>query len=438
MVFKGSLSAWRLQLERTSGYKWLLLALLFLVATLNYADRTAFTPVFPLLKQDLGMSDLGLAAIGSFFLWSYAAASPFAGYFGDRFSRRSLIIGSLVAWSLVTALTAFVTTAGQLLAMRLLLGVSEALYMPAAIALLAQFHAGETRGTAMGVHLAGFQIGVVAGGTLAGYFGDLYGWRPAVLGLGTLGLALALLCYFLMAEPSSRALSSEADQVGQLPIWTTICDVAKVASYWVLAGEAMLISVGVWIFTNWLPLYFKESFSLSLGQAGFSGTATVTLGVVIGILGGGWLSDRVAKQDAGRRMLLHSACDLAAVPFLFVFWWSNQRQWIAIAIFCFSLMRALGQANAVPVLYEVLKPRTWSTAIGLMNTTNCLAGGAGILLAGFLKTNFGLKWAFVGVSAVVFVAGLLLFIGYKGFLRADLRRSLALPVATSIHKPLAR
>ena len=93
-------------------YKWILVGVLFLAASLNYADRGALTAVFPLLRKDLGMSDLALAAIGSFFLWSYALFSPLAGYLGDRFSRSALVTWSVVAWSVVTALTAFVQTSG--------------------------------------------------------------------------------------------------------------------------------------------------------------------------------------------------------------------------------------------------------------------------------------------------------------------------------------
>ena len=135
-------------------YKWILVAILFLAASLNYADRGALTAVFPLLRKDLGMSDMALAAIGSFFLWSYALFSPLAGYLGDRFSRSALVTWSIVAWSVVTILTAFVQTTEQLLSMRVLLGIAESLYIPASLALIAEHHATPTRAMAMSLHLA--------------------------------------------------------------------------------------------------------------------------------------------------------------------------------------------------------------------------------------------------------------------------------------------
>ncbi len=195
-------------------YKWILVGILFLAASLNYADRGALTAVFPLLRKDLGMSDLALAAIGSFFLWSYALFSPLAGYLGDRFSRSALVTWSVVAWSVVTALTAFVQTTEQLLAMRVLLGVAESLYIPASLALIAEHHATPTRAMAMSLHLSGFYSGVVFGGTVAGYLGDSYGWRPSLLVLGGVGLLLGLLCkltvFGLPTEPEHGACVREA------------------------------------------------------------------------------------------------------------------------------------------------------------------------------------------------------------------------------------
>jgi MFS family permease len=145
----------RKDLAASPRYKWISLGLLFVVSALNYADRGAITAVFPLLKSELGMSDVALAATGSLFLWSYALASPLAGYLGDRFPRSSVIVWSLVAWSLVTAMTGFVSTANHVLATRVLLGLAESLYFPAAIALIAELHSSRTQATAMGIHLSG-------------------------------------------------------------------------------------------------------------------------------------------------------------------------------------------------------------------------------------------------------------------------------------------
>jgi MFS family permease len=232
---------------------------------LNYADRGALTAVFPLLRKDLGMSDMALAAIGSFFLWSYALFSPLAGYLGDRLSRSALVTWSVVAWSVVTILTAFVQTTEQLLTMRVLLGLAESLYIPAALALIAEHHATPTRAMAMALHLAGFYSGVVFGGTVAGYLGDSYGWRPSLLLLGCVGLLLGLLCKLtVFGLPSSSSAEPITEMQAVQSFGRSFSNLVKMASYWVLLLEAMLLAIGTWIFANWLPLYFTETFKMSL------------------------------------------------------------------------------------------------------------------------------------------------------------------------------
>ena len=406
-------------------YKWILVAILFLAASLNYADRGALTAVFPLLRKDLGMSDLALAAIGSFFLWSYALFSPLAGYLGDRFSRSALVTWSVVAWSLVTVFTAFVQSTEQLLAMRVLLGVAESLYIPASLALIAEHHATPTRAMAMALHLTGFYAGVVFGGTVAGYLGDSYGWRPSLLVLGGVGLLLGLLCKFtVFGLPSSLGAAPVPEKQAVQTFGRSFSNLVKTASYWILLLEAMLLAIGTWIFANWLPLYFTEAFRMSLSGAGFAGTFPVQAGAMIGILAGGYFSDRVARKTVQRRMLLHSLCYLAAAPLLLTFVVSSSYAIIIAAIFGYSLLRAVGGANANPLLCDLLPKNSWSTAVGLMNTTNCFAGGVGILIAGYLKRDFGLGGIFAGTAGIVLVAGILLLLGYFLFLRRDLERSL--------------
>jgi MFS family permease len=406
-------------------YKWILVAVLFLAASLNYADRGALTAVFPLLRKDLGMSDMALAAIGSFFLWSYALFSPLAGYLGDRFSRSALVTWSIVAWSVVTILTAFVRTTEQLLSMRVLLGIAESLYIPASLALIAEHHATPTRAMAMSLHLAGFYSGVVFGGTVAGYLGESYGWRPSLLVLGGVGLLLGLLCKLtVFGLPAAQNPEPLPEKQNDQSFRRSFSNLVRTVSFWVLLLEAMLLAIGTWIFANWLPLYFTETFKMSMSGAGFAGTFPVQAGAMIGILAGGYFSDRVARKTVQRRMLFHSLCYLAAAPLLLAFVVSSSYGIILGAIFGYSLLRAVGGANANPLLCDLLPKSSWSTAVGLMNTTNCFAGGVGILIAGYLKRDFGLGGIFAGTAGIVLVAGILLLLGYFLFLQRDLERSL--------------
>lgn len=335
-------------------YKWLLVALLFLVAVVNYADRTALSAVFPLLKSSLGMSDAALGAVGTTFLWTYGLASPLAGMIGDRYRRTALITASLAAWSSVTVLTALATTSFQLLSARVLLGLSESLYIPSALALIGEYHTKATRGTAMSLHIAGMQLGFVVGGSLSGFLGSLYGWQAPLFVLGIAGLALALACHLVFQhEPKTPQSSESSVAPSDFPLTQTLRTTLRVPSFLVLATESMLTSIGMWVFAYWLPFYFQEIFKMSLTSAGLYGTAAVSGGGWVGILFGGLLSDKVSKRRASNRMLLESICYFVAAPFLLSFVWSRSAGWIAISVFFFSLFQTLGFANANPLLCDL-------------------------------------------------------------------------------------
>jgi MFS family permease len=415
------------------GRPWHVVAMLFFIACLNYADRTAISAVFPLLRSELDISDVGLGAIGSFFLWSYAIGSPFAGWLADRVSRSKMVVYSLTAWSLITIATGMVTDSNQLLFTRILLGLAECGYLPAAIALIADHHSPETRATAMGVHLAGLNFGLVAGGALAGYLGEHYGWRVGFFLLGGVGLALAAMARYFLTDVSTPAVRRAADTGGSA--LESVKSVLGIPTYLILVAEAMIISIGVWMFFNWLPLYFRETFNMSLTGAGFSGTFMLQMAATIGVLIGGYLSDRIAGKQLHRRMLFQALCYFAATPFLLAFLGTPAYGLISLCIFSFSFLRALGSSNENAIVCDLLPSNLRSTAVGLMNTANCLAGGVGILVAGYLKAGVGLAGIFAGISVIIFTAALIVTAGYVFFIRNDLAaraRREALPVASAV------
>jgi predicted MFS family arabinose efflux permease len=409
-------------------YKWYVALLLFFAAGLNYADRTAITAVFPLLRRDLGMSDIALGATGTVFLWTYAAASPFAGYFGDRMSRARLLTISLGAWSLVMALSALATSTTQLLVMRAILGFAEAAYIPAATALIADHHGPDTRARAIGFHLAGFSVGMVGGGSLAGYLGDQFGWRPSFLVLGFAGLALTLIFWMTLRDASKPESHGAPSQPLSLP--STVQRLVTIPSFLVLTLENMLSGTVLWIFINWLPLYFQETYALSLAMAGLFGTLWLQGGRVAGVTLGGIPSDFAARRHPRYRMLIMVAAYSLAAPLLATFAWSGAWSAIAVYIFGFSMLVGMGYVNAQPLLCELLPEHLRSTAIGLMNMMSCFIGGAGVLVAGALKGSFGLHNAFASLGVIQACVALMLLITFATVLPRDLRRVQSLRTST--------
>ena len=405
--------------------RWRIATFLALAAALNYADRAAMSAVLSAVRTEFGASDVALGLLGSVFLWSYALGSPVAGHLADRLSRPRLVLGSLVAWSAVTALIGLATGFPALLALRFALGVAECLFLPAAVALIADYHGPGTRARAMSFLTIGINGGMILGGGFTGFMAEHHGWRSGfwVLGLG--GIALALLgrsAIPVAPAPSGIATPSSVPS----PRGSFVAAVkylARVPSYLVLLTESMLSGFGMWMFFSWLPLYFRDTYSMSLSSAGVAGTFMLQISVMLGILVGGWISDKVAASAPHRRMLLYGIFYLVGAPFLLLFLGRPAFPVVAAGIAAFSFLRGLGQANDNPTQCEVVPPQFRATGVGIMNAVSTAAGGCGVLVAGYLKRAVGLDTIFASVSGLFFLAGLVLLLGYRFFMRTDIAQA---------------
>src|SRR5262245_25691988 len=143
------------------SYAWLVVGLLMPVALLNYLDRQMLAAMNDSMMQDI--PDIATKANWGFILgcfkWVYAILSPFAGFIADRISKRVVIVASLFFWSAITLATGFVTNYTELVLTRALMGISEAFYIPTALALIADFHQGPTRSRAVGIPQRGIPAG---------------------------------------------------------------------------------------------------------------------------------------------------------------------------------------------------------------------------------------------------------------------------------------
>ena len=361
--------------------------------------------------------NIQLAALGSTFLWAYAVCSPFAGVLADRYSRGKIVAFSLGGWSIATVAAAFARTANELLLTRVALGIAESAYLPAAVALIGSFHSPESRARAIGCHAAALTAGLVLGGAGGGYAGGAYGWRAPLLVLGLIGTCLAAAAWFFLRDPDL----TDAPVTG--PWFEGLRELTQYPSYWIVLAEAMIVSIGTWIFTNWLPLYFNETHGLNLAAAGFAGTAVLQGASTAGTLIGGAISDRATRGGLARRMAVQSAAYFLAAPFLLGFVAGLPLGALYAAIALFGFVRSAGWVNDNPMICDLFGVRRRSAALALSNTFNCAAGGIGVLASGYLKASLSLGGIFAAISVVMVVAAFLDLAGYLFFIKRDLARS---------------
>lgn len=398
-------------MTQSPRYKWILVVVLFAVSALNYADRTALASVLSPLRQDLNLTDVQLGLAASAFFWVYALGIAVAGFIADRFSRSRLIVVSLTLWSLVTLATAYVHNFTELMLVRVALGAAECLYIPAALALIADHHGPDTRGGAISSNLAGMSLGLIVGGTVAGYLAQTWGWRSAFHLLGWLGLAGAVVVGFLVRD--AEQLKSEVTVAPEkLSVRENLGLLLRTRTYYMILLQGILTSAGVQMFFSWLPLYYKETYGMSLAGAGFSGTFMLQGTALLGVTLGGIASDRVGRTAPPRRALIMAICYLASAPFLLVFLFQPSYLVLSIGISLFSLLRSFGQANENLILCDLLPSKIRSSALGIFLLCCNAPGTVSIIAAAWIKGHAGLNVAFAWVSVLLVISALAALVGY--------------------------
>ena len=396
----------------TSAYAWTVVALLWPVAMLNYLDRMIFATMKKSMMADL--TSIGTEArfgeLMGVFLIVYGVCSPVGGYVADRFNRHWTVVVSLAVWSLVTWLTGHARTFEQMWWARAAMGVSEACYIPAGLALLADFHAGPTRSRAIGIHQSGIYAGIALGG-LGGYIAESsFGWRAAFNWFGALGVVYACFLAVMLRNPPKPAAVGDSATPSINP-WSALKQLLCVGSFLLLVLYFTLPALPGWLVKNWLPSILADTFHLGQGKAGISATLWVTLASFLGVLLGGVLADRWMRVNLRGRIYTSALGMVLMIPALFGVGYAPTLTVAVAFLILFGVGWGFFDCNNMPILCQIVRPELRATGYGLMNMVSITAGGWFTRKIGALRDTGispALIFSFCAVAAAISVALVLL------------------------------
>ena len=404
--------------QKPSTYAWLVVAVLFIAAALNQLDRSMVATMRLSIRAAIPMTDAQFGLLSSALLWAYGFTNPIAGYLADKFSRTKVIILSLLSWSVITLLTSRAVTYEQLLACRIALGISEACYLPAALALIMDYHKGRTQSRATGFH----QSGLVLGASL-GFLGSLLAtthndWSYAFVICGIIGIAYTIFCFFalkeapkeLNAEPEKAAVKA-AEKEEKVSFWRAFKHLFTNPAFIYLSLFWGIVGILANVEGSWLPTYYQEQFHLTETRAGMLATLFLNPWQIVGLLLGGWIADRWSRKNKYARIDIPIIGICIAAPAAF-FAGYVLILWVVVGFMVvYGLSRMFVDTNLMPIIVATTDKRYRATAYGMMNMFTTVIGGLGVYVIGILRDNsvdMGLILRVVSLSALASVIFLIL------------------------------
>ena len=395
-------------MKQSKYYPWVVVGLLWVVALLNYMDRQMLST----MKEAMSHSIPELEKAETFgnlmaaFMWIYGLMSPFAGAIADRMNRKWLIVASLFVWSSVTLLMGFTHDFSSLYILRMVMGLSEAMYIPAALALIADFHTGKSRSLAIGVHMTGLYVGQALGG-FGAMLSHHLSWESTFIYFGLFGALYALvLATFLhetdaqLARIKNGAKTNESQSNGLNNVVQSFGKILSSVPFWGMLIFFTATSLPGWATKNWLPTLFEQNLHLNMQVAGPISTATIALSSFIGVFVGGAISDRWVKTNVKGRVYT-SAMGLGMMAPALAFLGFGSSYWSVIGGgFLFGFGLGFFDTNNMPILCQFFSSRYRSTAYGVMNMSGVIAGGYITKMLG-KSTDAGNLGRDFGVMAVV-------------------------------------
>lgn len=388
-----------------NSYAWIVVALLWVVALLNYMDRQMLSTMRPSMQVDIHALQLAtnFGYLMGIFLWIYGFMSPVAGIIADKINRKWLIVASLFVWSGVTYAMGYANTFNELYWLRATMGVSEALYIPAGLSLIADYHTDKTRSLAIGIHMTGLYMGQALGGfgaTIAAKFS----WHQTFHWFGMIGIAYSLVLIFFLREKKNVVLDNSIIQKKSSSVFKGLAIVLSNISFWIILFYFAIPSLPGWGIKNWLPTLFATNLDIDMAKAGPLSTITIAASSFLGVIFGGILSDRwVQKNIRGR--IYTSAIGLGlTIPALLLIGFGHSLFNVIAAAFCFGFGYGMFDANNMPILCQFVSAKYRATAYGLMNMAGVFAGAFITDILGKSTDAGNLGKSFAMLSGIVLIA----------------------------------
>ena len=394
-------------MTQTKKYPWIVVALLWVVALLNYMDRQMLSTMKPSMMIDIAelQSATNFGYLMAIFLWIYGFMSPLSGIIADRINRKWIIVVSLFVWSAVTFSMGYATSFSQLYWLRALMGISEALYIPAALSLIADYHTTKTRSLAIGIHMTGLYMGQALGG-FGATIAQQYSWQQAFQSFGFVGIAYSLVLLFFLhdkknpekhIEDGYKAISKPSLFKGLSLLFTNI-------SFWIILFYFAVPSLPGWGVKNWLPTLFSQNLGIGMDKAGPMSTITIAASSFLGVIVGGVLSDKWVQINLKGRIYTSAIGLSLTIPALLLIGYGQTMFHVVGAAFCFGFGYGMFDANNMPILCQFVSPKFRATAYGTMNMVGVFAGAmiTNILGKSVDKGSMGNDFAIL--SGIVLVA----------------------------------
>lgn len=396
-------------MKNSKIYPWIVVGLLWGVALLNYMDRQMLSTMKDAMQVDIVelQSATNFGYLMAIFLWIYALMSPVSGVIADRLNRKWLIVGSLFVWSSVTYLMGIAETFNQVVWLRALMGVSEALYIPAGLSLIADYHTGKSRSLAVGIHMTGLYTGQAIGG-FGATVADAFSWHTTFHWFGIIGIAYAVILMLFLHDKKTEILPTEKLQANpqkeKESVFTSLKSLLTNVAFWVILLYFAAPSLPGWATKNWLPTLFAENLDLPMSQAGSISTITIAVSSFIGVLIGGPLSDKWVQKNLRGRVYTGAIGLGLTIPSLLLLGFGHNLVAVVGAGLLFGIGYGIFDTNNMPILCQFVSHKQRATAYGVMNMIGVSAGAFITHLLGRWGDSGNLGAGFAMLAIVVAIA----------------------------------